>query len=295
MKDDFANLETEKVGRKIKKTSDSVSLLVRNFIDEHDEISSILKKNNKNITKAINKFITTFSDGGSIYFLGAGSSGRLGVLEAAECPPTFGTSPDRIIAIMAGGKSAVFKSKEGAEDSSIDSLKDLKTKKFSKKDLLIGISASGTSQYVLSAIKYAKKIKAETIFISCNELKKEVSALDIELKVGSEFVAGSTRLKSGTITKNVLNIITTVSMIKLEKIYKNLMIDIVPSTKKLRARSIRNLCLLLDINKKLSGSLLEDSKWSIRVAVIIYKMNIPYKKAKSLSKKISIVELLDAK
>ena len=93
MKDDFANLETEKVGRKIKKTSDSVSLLVRNFIDEHDEISSILKKNNKNITKAINKFITTFSDGGSIYFIGAGTSGRLGVLEAAECPPTFGVSP----------------------------------------------------------------------------------------------------------------------------------------------------------------------------------------------------------
>ena len=97
------------------------------------------------------------------------------------------------------------------------------------------------------------------------------------------------------ITKNVLNIITTVSMIKLEKVYKNLMIDILPTTKKLRARSIRNLCLLLDINKKLSGSLLEDSRWSIRVAVIIYKMNISYKKAKSLSKKISIVELLDAK
>ena len=295
MKDHFASLETEKVGGRIKKNSDPVSLLVRNFIEEHDVISSILKRNNKNITKAIGKFTSTFSAGGSIYFLGAGPSGRIGVLEAAECPPTFGTSPDKIIAIMAGGRSAVFKSKEGAEDSSLESIKDLRIKKFSKNDLLIGISASGRSEYVLSAIKYAKKIKAETIFISCNHLTKKVSALDLELNVGSEFVAGSTRLKSGTVTKNVLNIITTVSMIKLEKIYNNLMIDIVPSTKKLRARSIRNLSLLLHIDEKLSGSLLEDSKWSIRVAIIIYKMKIPYQKAKSLSKKISIVELLDAK
>ena len=294
MKDDFANLETEKVGRKIKKNSDPVSHLVQNFIEEHDEINSILKKNNKNITKAIGKFTSTFSSGGSIYFIGAGTSGRLGVLEAAECPPTFGTSPNKIIALMAGGNSAVFKSKEGAEDSSVNSQKDLKNKKFSKNDLLIGISASGTSEYVLSGIKFAKKLKAKTILISCNHLKNKVSDLDLELNVGSEFVAGSTRLKSGTITKNVLNIITTVSMIKLEKIYNNLMIDIVPSTKKLRARSIRNLSLLLNINEKLAGSLLNDSKWSIRVAVIIFKMKLPYQKAKSLSKKISIVELLDA-
>ena len=196
---------------------------------------------------------------------------------------------------MAGGKSAIFKSKEGAEDSSVDSLKDLKTKKFSKNDLLIGISASGKSEYVLSAIRFANKIKAQTILISCNNLERKVSGLDFELNVGNEFVAGSTRLKSGTITKNVLNIITTVSMIKLEKIYNNLMIDIVPSTRKLRARSIRNLSLLLDINERLSASLLNDSKWNIRIAVIIYKMNLSYQKAKSLSKKISIVELLDGK
>lgn len=295
MKDDFANLETEKVGRSIKKNSDPVPLLVQSFIEEYDEIGTILKKNNKKISKAILMFTSTFSSGGSIFFIGAGTSGRLGVLEAAECPPTFGTNPNKIIAIMAGGKSAIFKSKEGAEDSSVDSLKDLKTKKFSKNDLLIGISASGKSEYVLSAIRFANKIKAQTILISCNNLERKVSGLDFELNVGSEFVAGSTRLKSGTITKNVLNIITTVSMIKLEKIYNNLMIDIVPSTRKLRARSIRNLSLLLDINERLSASLLNDSKWNIRIAVIIYKMNLSYQKAKSLSKKISIVELLDGK
>lgn len=295
MKDDFANLETEKVGRSIKKNSDPVPLLVQSFIEEYDEIGTILKKNNKKISKAILMFTSTFSSGGSIFFIGAGTSGRLGVLEAAECPPTFGTNPNKIIAIMAGGKSAIFKSKEGAEDSSVDSLKDLKTKKFSKNDLLIGISASGKSEYVLSAIRFANKIKAQTILISCNNLERKVSGLDFELNVGNEFVAGSTRLKSGTITKNVLNIITTVSMIKLEKIYNNLMIDIVPSTRKLRARSIRNLSLLLDINERLSASLLNDSKWNIRIAVIIYKMNLSYQKAKSLSKKISIVELLDGK
>ena len=295
MKDDFINLETEKVRKKNRNKSNTVPTLVDDFILEYDAISSALRKNKKKISKAVSTFTEVFSRGGSIYFIGAGTSGRLGVLESSECPPTFGTDPKRIISIMAGGKSAVFKSKEGAEDSSTDSIKDLRAKNYSKNDLLIGISASGKSEYVLSAIKFAKGIKSKTILISCNKLKKNISDLDIVLNVGPEFVAGSTRLKSGTATKTVLNIITTVSMMKLEKIYKNMMIDISPSTRKLKARLIRNLSNILGKNQKTAIGLLEKSRWSIRIALIMNKMDVSYKRAKILSEQISITEMLDEK
>ena len=293
MKDNFNDLATEKINSRIKKKSDTNEHLIGDFIDEYNDVGLILKKNKKKISEAVNLFTKTFTKNGSIYFIGAGTSGRLGVLEAAECPPTFGTQPDRIVGLMAGGRSAVFKSKEGAEDSPTDSIRDLEAKNFNKNDLLIGISASGKSTYVLSAIKYAKGLKAKTILICCNKLKKSVSYLDIVLDVGPEFVAGSTRLKSGTLTKNTLNIITTISMIKLEKVYNNMMIDILPTTKKLKARCVRNLSNILSLNEKDSLKLLEKSKWNIRIAIIIYKMDISFSKAKALYKKVSIIEILD--
>ncbi len=295
MKDDFINLETEKVRKENTNGSKATSVLIDDFINEYDVIGSVLRKNRTKISKAINIFTKVFTNGGSIYFIGAGTSGRLGVLESAECPPTFGTDSKRIVGIMAGGRAAVFKSKEGAEDSRVNSSKDLKAKNYSKNDLLIAISASGKSEYVLSAVKFARKVKSKTILITCNKLEKNISDLDIVLNVGSEVVAGSTRLKSGTATKNILNIITTVSMMKLEKIYRNMMIDISPTTRKLKARSIRNLCNILNISQKKSMLMLEKSKWSIRIALIMSKMNLSYNKAKDLSSKISISEMLDGK
>ena len=295
MKDDFINLETEKVRKENTNGSKATSVLIDDFINEYDVIGSVLRKNRTKISKAINIFTKVFTNGGSIYFIGAGTSGRLGVLESAECPPTFGTDSKRIVGIMAGGRAAVFKSKEGAEDSRVNSSKDLKAKNYSKNDLLIAISASGKSEYVLSAVKFARKVKSKTILITCNKLEKNISDLDIVLNVGPEVVAGSTRLKSGTATKNILNIITTVSMMKLEKIYRNMMIDISPTTRKLKARSIRNLCNILNISQKQSVLMLEKSKWSIRIALIMSKMNLSYNKAKDLSSKISISEMLDGK
>lgn len=295
MKDDFINLETEKVRKENTNGSKATSVLIDDFINEYDVIGSVLRKNRTKISKAINIFTKVFTNGGSIYFIGAGTSGRLGVLESAECPPTFGTDSKRIVGIMAGGRAAVFKSKEGAEDSRVNSSKDLKAKNYSKNDLLIAISASGKSEYVLSAVKFARKVKSKTILITCNKLEKNISDLDIVLNVGPEVVAGSTRLKSGTATKNILNIITTVSMMKLEKIYRNMMIDISPTTRKLKARSIRNLCNILNISQKKSVLMLEKSKWSIRIALIMSKMNLSYNKAKDLSSKISISEMLDGK
>ena len=129
MKDNFNDLATEKINSRIKKKSDTNEHLIGDFIDEYNDVGLILKKNKKKISEAVNLFTKTFTKNGSIYFIGAGTSGRLGVLEAAECPPTFGTQPDRIVGLMAGGRSAVFKSKEGAEDSSTDSIRDLEAKK----------------------------------------------------------------------------------------------------------------------------------------------------------------------
>ena len=291
MKDIFSKLSTEKTNKGLKTDNKTFVQLVDSFVKEERKINKILKLNSKKIAKASQLFFDVFSRGGRIFFVGAGTSGRLGILEAAECPPTFGTSPKQIQAIIAGGKKAIFNAIEGAEDSKIASRKTLINKKFSSNDLLVGISASGKTSYVISAINYAKKLKSKTIFITCNKQKTKLSDIDIVLEVGPEFISGSTRLKSGTITKNVLNIITTTAMIKAERIFKNMMIDIKPITEKLRARAIRNLSFILKIDEDKSIKLLRSSKWSIRIAIVMYKKELNYKEAEILSKTISIKDL----
>ena len=291
MKDIFQDLSTEKRNTNIDTDYKTFNQLVDSFINEEKKLNKVLKANSKKIAKASEIFFQTFSKGSRIFFIGAGTSGRLGILEAAECPPTFGTSPGDIVGLIAGGNRAVFRAVEGAEDSKTSSKKDLVRKGFSKRDLLIGISASGKTNYVLSAMDYAKKINSKTIFISCNKPKKKISKFDLILEVGPELVAGSTRLKSGTITKNVLNIITTTAMIKAEKVFKNMMVNISPSTKKLRARAVRNISTILNLEKPASLKLLESSNWNMKLAIIMFKKNISYSKARNLSSNLSFKEL----
>jgi N-acetylmuramic acid 6-phosphate etherase len=291
MKDIFQDLSTEKRNTNIDTDYKTFNQLVDSFINEEKKLNKVLKANSKKIAKASEIFFQTFSKGSRIFFIGAGTSGRLGILEAAECPPTFGTSPGDIVGLIAGGNRAVFRAVEGAEDSKTSSKKDLVRKGFSKRDLLIGISASGKTNYVLSAMDYAKKINSKTIFISCNKPRKKISKFDLILEVGPELVAGSTRLKSGTITKNVLNIITTTAMIKAEKVFKNMMVNISPSTNKLRARAVRNVSTILNLEKPASLKLLESSNWNMKVAIIMFKKNISYSKARNLSSNLSFKEL----
>lgn len=291
MKDIFQDLSTEKRNTNIDTDHKTFNQLVDSFINEEKKLNKVLKANSKKIAQASEIFFQVFSKGSRIFFIGAGTSGRLGILEAAECPPTFGTSPGDIVGLIAGGNRAVFRAVEGAEDSKTSSKKDLVRKGFSKRDLLIGISASGKTNYVLSAMDYAKKINSKTIFISCNKPKKKISKFDLILEVGPELVAGSTRLKSGTITKNVLNIITTTAMIKAEKVFKNMMVNISPSTKKLRARAVRNISTILNLEKPASLKLLEGSNWNMKVAIIMFKKNISYSKARNLSSNLSFKEL----
>ena len=268
------------------------SNIVETFIKNHNEIYESLIKNSKKINKASNILRDTHLNNGRIFFIGAGTSGRLGVIEAAEMPPTFGVKSGKFIGLIAGGKKAFTVASEGAEDKGELATNELKKYNFNKKDLLVGISASGTSEYVLSALRKAKKIKSKNIFLTCNKPKVKISDLDIVLKVGPEILAGSTRLKSGTITKIALNIITTSAMMMANHSYKGLMIDIKPTTKKLRARCINNLSIILKIDDALAIKILEKSKWNIRVAVIMYKLNVNYSKAKKLSRELIFKDLL---
>ena len=288
MKYRYKNLSTEKLYN----NGDFKSNIVETFIKNHNEIYESLIKNSKKINKASNILQDTYLNGGRIFFIGAGTSGRLGVMEAAEMPPTFGVESEKFIGLIAGGRKALTVAAEGAEDRGELAIDELNKYNFNKKDFLVGISASGTSDYVLSALRKAKKMKSKNILLSCNKPKVKISDLDIILKVGPEILAGSTRLKSGTITKIALNIITTSAMMMADHSYKGLMIDIKPTTKKLRARCINNLSIILKIQDSLAIKLLEKSKWNIRVAVIMRKLNVDYSKAKKLSKELIFKDIL---
>ena len=288
MKYKYKNLSTEKLYN----NGDFKSNIVETFIKNHNEIYESLIKNSKKINKASNILQDTYLNGGRIFFIGAGTSGRLGVMEAAEMPPTFGVESEKFIGLIAGGRKALTVAAEGAEDRGELAIDELNKYNFNKKDFLVGISASGTSDYVLSALRKAKKMKSKNILLSCNKPKVKISDLDIILKVGPEILAGSTRLKSGTITKIALNIITTSAMMMADHSYKGLMIDIKPTTKKLRARCINNLSIILKIEDSLAIKLLEKSKWNIRVAVIMRKLNVDYSKAKKLSKELIFKDIL---
>tara|TARA_Y100000817_G_scaffold208310_1_gene163349 strand:- start:1039 stop:1914 length:876 start_codon:yes stop_codon:yes gene_type:complete len=290
MKYKYKNLSTEKLYNN--GDFDFKSDIVETFIKNHNEIYESLIKNSKKINKASNILQDTYLNGGRIFFIGAGTSGRLGVMEAAEMPPTFGVESEKFIGLIAGGRKALTVAAEGAEDRGELAIDELNKYNFNKKDFLVGISASGTSDYVLSALRKAKKMKSKNILLSCNKPKVKISDLDIILKVGPEILAGSTRLKSGTITKIALNIITTSAMMLADHSYKGLMIDIKPTTKKLRARCINNLSIILKIEDSLAIKLLERSKWNIRVAVIMRKLNVDYSKAKKLSKELIFKDIL---
>lgn len=238
----FSELTTEQMNpasANIDKCSTMEMLKIIN--DEDKKVAHAVEKVLPKIAVAVDKITEKLSIGGRLFYIGAGTSGRLGVLDASECPPTFGTIPEKIQGIIAGGNTALRNAVEGAEDDRQVAVIDITNKNFSKADVLVGIAASGRTPYVLSAIEYAKKIGSVTIGISCvenSELAK-ISDVDITPITGAEVVTGSTRMKAGTATKMVLNMLTTATMIKLGKVYGNLMVDVQATNEKLRDRACR--------------------------------------------------------
>ena len=239
----------------IQKENENAVLAVRNALDKIETACDIIAEK--------------LSRGGRLIYVGAGTSGRLGVLDASECPPTYGVPRDMVIGIIAGGEKCMFQAAEGAEDSYESGIKDLKDKHLTKKDVVVGISASGNAQYIIGALNYANELGCETIGITSNEntLITKCAKVSIISDTGAEVITGSTRMKAGTAQKIILNMLSTVAMIKLGNVYENMMINLRPTNEKLKRRMIRIVTEITGESEEESIKLLEQSDWDIRTAV----------------------------
>jgi N-acetylmuramic acid 6-phosphate etherase len=228
------------------------------------------------IARSVDVIVNAIKDGGRLIYVGAGTSGRLAVLDAAECPPTFGTSPDLVQAIIAGGQRAIIAAVEGAEDSPSNAVRDLREKNLSNCDVVVGIAASGTTPYVLGAMKYARKVGAATIAVTCNREAPLSRLADIAIAttVGREILTGSTRLKAGTAQKMVLNMLSTAAMVRLGHVYENLMIDVMLTNEKLSGRALRILAEASGKDVSAAKRALRQSRHNMRVALVMLKRGI---------------------
>jgi N-acetylmuramic acid 6-phosphate etherase len=234
------------------------------------------------IARAVDAIVKAIRNGGRMIYVGAGSSGRMAVLDAAECPPTFGTSPKLVQALIAGGRPAVTGAVEGAEDSPANAKRDLRAKKLARRDVLVGITASGTTPYVLAALKYARKRGATTVAITVNQHTPvaRLAKILIAIDVGPEILTGSTRLKAGTSQKMVLNMLSTAAMARLGHVYENLMIDVKPSNQKVSARILRILAEASGKSLSAAEHALRQAGHNMRVALVMLELGVNAQGAK---------------
>jgi len=286
-KDDKYQILTEQINpNSLEIDTKSTYEIVNIFTEADKEPQKAVEKAIPEIVNAIDAITLRLKSNGRLFYIGTGTSGRLGVLDASECPPTFCTNPDLVQGIIAGGTRSLTKSSESLEDLSEISLADLKDRNFSNKDVLIGITASGRTPYVLSALNYSKQINALTISISSvpdihSTLQNDI---DIRLITGPEILAGSTRLKAGTATKMALNIISTSVMIKLGKVYGNRMVDLSVTNKKLKERAIGILYDIASINKETALKLLNKTNGSVKLSLLIALSGMDVGEARQLLK-----------
>ncbi|MFQ5639374.1 MAG: N-acetylmuramic acid 6-phosphate etherase [bacterium] len=263
--------------------------ILRIINSEDKTIPEIVAKEIPYIAQAVEILVETFKNNGRLFYIGAGTSGRLGVLDAAECPPTYGTDPDMVQGIIAGGKKALVSSQEGSEDNFDRGALDLVNRGFTKKDVSCGIAASFRTPYVLGAIKKAKEIGAKTIYVTCNP-RSEVK-LDVDVAicpvVGPEVVMGSTRMKAGTATKLVLNMLTTTAMIRMGKVYGNMMIDLMMTSRKLEERSKRTVMMATGVSYEEATAVLEKAEGHVKTALVMILANINAAEAR---KRLSLSE-----
>jgi N-acetylmuramic acid 6-phosphate etherase len=227
------------------------------------------------IAAAVDTIVAALAAGGRLFFVGAGTSGRLGVLEAAECPPTFGTRPGLVQAIMAGGRRSVFRSREGAEDDARAAARTVRAR-VRRGDVVVGVSASGVTPFVRAALATARRQGAATVLVQCSAVRSRAAAgVVIRPVPGPEVLAGSTRLKAGTATKLVLNTLTTASMARLGKIYGNRMIDLQPRSAKLRARAERLVAEIAGVGPARARRALREARGRVRLAIVVARRNLP--------------------
>jgi N-acetylmuramic acid 6-phosphate etherase len=256
--------------------------ILQKINDEDQKVADVVKLIIPQIAQAADKIVAAFAQGGRLVYIGAGTSGRLGVLDAVECPPTFSVSSEQVIGIIAGGQNAIFKAVEGAEDSESFAIEDLKAIKLSANDVLVGIAASGRTPYVISAMNYGKSIGASVIGLSCsyNKIFDEANDINLCAIVGAEALTGSTRMKSGTAQKLILNMLSTTSMIRSGKSYQNLMIDVNASNEKLYARAVRIVMQATGCDHELAQIKLDEADNNAKLATLMILTGMPIEHAK---------------
>jgi N-acetylmuramic acid 6-phosphate etherase len=256
-----------------------------NVINQEDQkVALAVAKTLPTITAAVNFAVDSIRSGGRLIYIGAGTSGRLGVLDAVECRPTFSVSDDLVIGIIAGGEKALIHAVEGAEDSKEDAFKDLQNIGLSHKDMLVGIAASGRTPYVISALEYAKSLGCKTASVVCNPKSPMLTIADAGIcaQVGPECLTGSTRMKSGTAQKLILNMLSTATMVKLGKVFENLMIDVNASNQKLRARAIRIVMQATQCDQEQAHLTLAQADNSAKLAILMILTNTDAITAKTM-------------
>lgn len=250
----------------------SISEIVQIFHEEDRKAIEAVAAESDAIAQAVEMIVEAFRNGGKLFYIGAGTSGRLGVLDASECPPTFSTDPKMVQGIIAGGDIALRRSVEGEEDKPEQGAQAVREHQLTPQDVLVGIASSGRTPYVLGALKEAHTIGVKTIFFSCvppaEELKASVDHFITPI-VGPEIITGSTRLKAGTATKLVLNMLTTVSMVKLGKVYNNLMVDVHASNTKLVERSIRIVQTVTGVDATIADTALRQADGNAKIAIVM--------------------------
>ena len=248
---------------------------------EDRRVVAAVHRERERIAHGVDLIVAALKKGGRLFLVGAGTSGRLGLLEAAEMPLTFGTSPKLVQALMAGGQDSVFHTRESAEDNFEQGASSISRARVSKRDVVIGVSASGNTPFVRGALTGARKKGARTVFVTCwpgNELQNFVDLI-ISPAVGPEVIAGSTRLKAGTATKMVLNMLTTISMIRVGKTYGNLMVDVHTGSEKLRDRACRIVEAVTGVDSAEATRLLKAAKWNVKAAIVMKRANVSYTQA----------------
>ncbi|MDE3985653.1 N-acetylmuramic acid 6-phosphate etherase [Glaesserella parasuis] len=245
--------------------------IVQIINNEDKQVPLVIEKVLPQIAQAVEKIVEAFQQGGRLVYIGAGTSGRLGVLDASECPPTFGVSPEMVKGIIAGGERALRHPIEGAEDNKEAGKQDLQAVEFSQKDVLVGIAPSGRTPYVLGALAYAKQLGATTVSIASNpnSAMSQIADIVIDTVVGAEVLTGSSRMKSGTAQKLVLNMLTTASMILIGKCYQNLMVDVQASNQKLVARAIRIVMQATECSREIAETTLVLAENNAKLAIMM--------------------------
>lgn len=258
--------------------------IVRVMNEEDKLVPQAIERCLPQIAQAVERIVQAFQQGGRLIYIGAGTSGRLGVLDASECPPTFGVSSEMVRGLIAGGERAIRHPVEGAEDNKTAAVEDLKAIQFSSKDVLVGIAASGRTPYVIGGLEYAKQCGATTVSIASNpnSAMAQIAEIAIDTVVGPEVLTGSSRLKSGSAQKMVLNMLTTASMILMGKCYENLMVDVQASNEKLRARAIRIVMQATECDKTTAEQALLEADNHAKLAIMMVLSGLEKAEAEGL-------------